>query len=340
MNAYTFSDVLIKPKYSEITSRSTVDISSNLKRVKLGLPIISANMKTITEAKMAVALSEHGAIGALHRFNTVEDAVNEFDEFYDILSITAKNNTSYNMPIVSVGVQEADKERFDKLYEAGARIFCIDVAHGHHILVKNMLEWIISKQLYDIIVIAGNVATADGAYDLADWGTDVIKVGIGPGSVCQTRQKTGVGVPQLYALDSIFNEFKNQGIKHVGIIADGGITSVGDICKALKFADTVMIGSMLSGTSETPGNVYRDPSGQFYKVYGGSASAENKGQNKFVEGMMKTVPFRGKAKYILREIEDGVKSTFSYVGANNMEEYKEKCEFQFITDGASRESKF
>lgn len=330
MNAYTFSDVLIKPKYSEITSRTNVDISTDLKGVRLKLPIISANMKTITGAKMALAMQTKGGMGILHRFNTIDEAI-----------VDLYNSTGHPRGAgVSIGVQEEDKDRFDKLYYAGARIFCIDVAHGHHVLVKNMLNWINTQKISDITIIAGNVATAEGAYDLADWGADVVKVGIGPGSVCQTRQRTGVGVPQLYALDTIYYEFKTQGIHNVGIIADGGITSVGDICKALKYADAVMIGSMFSGTSETPGNVYRDPTGQFYKVYGGSASAENKGQNKFVEGMMKTVPFRGKVKYILREIEDGIKSAFSYVGANNMKEYKEKCQFEFITDSASRESKF
>lgn len=334
MNAYTFSDVLIAPKYSEVISRSEVDISVDLHQLKLKIPVISANMKTITGYKMAVAIIQNGGLGALHRFNSIDNAISEF-------SLAANENRvrGINLPCVSIGVHDTDKDRFGRLYKAGARTFFIDVAHGHHILVKNMLWWIKSNILKDITLIAGNIGTGDGAYDLVDWGADVVKVGIGPGSVCQTRQRTGVGVPQLYALEDVYNTRKNQG-KIFGIIADGGITTVGDIAKALKYADAVMIGSMIAGTSETPGDVFRDPNGEFYKVYGGSASGENKGENKFVEGMTKTIRFKGKVKYILREIEDGIRSAFSYVGATNMKEYKEKCEFMFITDGAGRESKF
>ena len=327
MNTYTFNDVLIKPKYSEILSRSTVDLTS----MGLKLPVISANMKTITGPKMAKAMYDYDGMGILHRFNDIDTAVEEFKGVNSTLRCG-----------VSIGVQEEDKVRFDKLYDAGARLFCVDVAHGHHVLVKKMLQWIRANNFanYDNPwLIAGNIATGEAAYDLVDWGADILKVGIGPGSVCQTRSRTGCGVPQLYALEEVYNELKNQGKSNIKIIADGGITTVGDIAKALKFADAVMIGSMIAGTSETPGNVYKDPNGQFYKMYGGSASGENKGENKFVEGMMKTIPFRGKVKYILREIKEGLQSAFSYVGANNMAEYKEKCEFIHISGSASKESK-
>ena len=345
MNTYTFSDVLIEPKYSDIESRSKVDIGVDLNRnTHLRLPIISANMKTITGPKMANTMSRYGAFGLLHRFNTIQEAITDYQD-----AVNAKDEIFEKNIGVSIGVQEEDKERFDKLYTAGARIFCIDVAHGHHILVKKMLQWIRSKNLEDITLIAGNIATSDATYDLIEWGANIIKVGIGGGSVCQTRQRTGVGVPQLHALEQCkemvdqknklyeYNRYHNGSIK---MIADGGITSVGDIAKALKFADAVMLGGFLSGTSETPGNVYKDSDGQFYKVYGGSASGENKGKNTFVEGMMKTIPFRGKVKYLLREIEDGLKSACSYVGANNLSEFRAKCEFQFITGGSSKESKF
>ena len=338
MNKYTFNDVLIEPKYSEITSRSTVDISTDLGGVKLNLPIISANMKTITGTKMAIAMSENGGLGIMHRFNTIDNAVDDYKDFFDILSCTAKKDVDYRWPGVSIGVQEEDKERFDKLYEAGARIFCIDVAHGHHVLVKNMLGYIGLLGLTDIKVIAGNIATGNAAEDLSQWGANIVKVGIGPGSVCTTRQRTGVGVPQLSALEDVYYRLKVLK-SNTKIIADGGIVNIGDIPKALKYADAVMIGSMFAGTAETPGNAYRNSEGQYYKVYGGSASAENKGKNTFVEGMMKTVPFRGKVKYVLREIADGIRSAFSYVGANNLTEFKQKCDFIQITDGGTRESK-
>jgi IMP dehydrogenase len=338
----TFSDVLIRPKYSEVLSRSSValDISCKLNdnpNLNLTIPVISSNMKTITGSKMAVAMSESGGLGIMHRFNTVEDAVKDYKDFFETLSYTAKEGIDYRWPGVSIGVQEEDKERFDKLYEAGARIFCIDVAHGHHILVKNMIKWIRQNKV-NITLIAGNIATGEAVYDLSDWGANIVKVGIGPGAVCVTRQRTGVGVPQLSALREVREEIDSFKLK-TQILADGGIVQIGDIPKALKYAHVVMLGSILSGTSETPGKVFRNPEGQFYKTYGGSASGENKNTNRFVEGMVKTVPFRGHVKYILREIDDGIRSAFSYVGAFNLKEFQEKCEFIHISSGGAQESK-
>lgn len=334
MNAITFSDVLIKPKYSEVTSRSNVDLTTDMGKFKLRLPIISANMKHITGEKMAAELSKCGGLGILHRFNTVTD---NREQYIDAITPECLGKPR---PIVgvSIGVKKEDIRRFRLLYHHGARIFCIDVAHGHHILVKNMIDLIRQESSNDVCIIAGNIATSDAIYDLANWGADIVKVGIGPGSVCQTRNKTGVGVPQLSALEECSNQLLRQN-KHVKIIADGGIQTPGDIAKALKYADAVMIGSMIAGTSETPGNVYKDVNNQYYKVYGGSASGENKGESKFVEGMTKQVPFKGHVKYILREIEQGLQSAFSYVGASNVREYKDKCEFITITNAGTQESK-
>ena len=157
-------------------------------------------------------------------------------------------------------------------------------------------------------------------------------------SVCLTRKNTGVGVPQLYALEEVYRASCDTQYP-ASIIADGGISHVGDIAKALKYADAVMIGSMIAGTSETPSDVFRNVDDEFYKVYGGSASGENKGENRFVEGVIKTVKFKGHVKYILREIEQGLKSAFSYVGANNLKEFQTKCELIPISSGAQHESK-
>jgi len=353
MSEITFSDVLISPRYSEVYSRSKVDISSNMGAFTLELPVISANMRNITGAKMTYAQYQHGALGILHRFNSTKEAIEEFQDAMDYI-IHGKlmldyKPTTYSPELkykvgVSIGVHETDKERFEKLYEYGARIFCIDVAHGHHILVKNMLTWIRTNHSdkKDIVLIGGNVATAEGALDIHSWGADIIKVGIGPGAVCQTRQNTGVGVPQLQALQEIREAAvaKNIDLK---IIADGGVKTTGDIAKALKYANALMIGSLFAGTSETPGDVFEDQNGQFYKVYGGSASAENKlssgKENKFVEGMMKTVPFRGHVKYILRRIKENVQSAFSYVGAFNLTEFQQNAEFRYISGGGRSESK-
>lgn len=352
MNDFTFGDVLYKPKYSDIVSRSEVDITSDLGRFKLRLPMISANMKDITGPKMAIEMAKHGGLGILHRFNSTEEAVAEFKEA--IAGIEALdgddpnmvNPNSEYMPFVgvSIGVQERDKERFDALFSAGARIFCIDIAHGHHVLMKKMIEFIREREGEAPYIISGNIATPEAYVDMVDWGTSCVKVGIGPGSMCATRQNTGVGVPQLSALCRIFDAAKwNSTKRNVKIIADGGIKSNGDIGKALKYADAVMVGSFIAGTSETPGMVFENAKGEYYKVFGGSASAENKvnakAANAHVEGVMSTVPLRGHVKYILRKTHQNLQSCFSYSGARNLKELREKSEFVFLTGSGKQESK-
>jgi IMP dehydrogenase len=339
MKAYTFSDVLIIPKYSDVESRRDVDISSNLgtskNPIELLTPVISANMKSITESDMAVEMRKNGGLGILHRFNTINEAIKDF---------TIVKDAGFSCG-VSLGVNaiSGDHDRFDELYKAGARIFCIDVAHGNSRLVKEMTKWIKNQNYSDVYLIVGNIATFDGAYDLVDWGANCVKVGIGPGSVCETRYRTGVGVPQLYALQQIKEGLTKQGKSDIKIISDGGITCVGDICKAMKYSDSVMVGSFISGTTETPGKVFKDENGQYYKVYAGSSSGEHKSSNgaptDFIEGIAKKVPFRGHVKYIIQEILDGMRSSFSYVGALSLKEFQEKCEFIEITSGGKVESK-
>jgi IMP dehydrogenase len=326
---YTFNDVLIKPQYSEVTSRKNVDLSVNVKDLKINIPVISANMKSITGPRMATEMGIRGGWGILHRFNSIEGAVSDYEE------------ASEQNPGVSIGVNGDYMERFNALYTAGARYFCIDVAHGHHALMKNAINSI-KSEFEDIFVIAGNTATVSGAIDIRDWGADAVKIGIGPGAVCQTRTNTGVGVPQLSALEEVHKaySYKAGGIK---IIADGGIKTIGDIAKALAFSDMVMLGSFFAGTMETPGNVYKDASGSRYKVYGGSASGDNKDSNgkkvEFVEGVTTQVPLGDHVKFLLKEIKEGVQSSCSYVGANNLNEFKEKCEFIHISGGGKEESK-
>lgn len=330
--AYTYSDVLIKPQYSEVKSRTSVNLATTLGNVKLNLPIVTANMKTVTGPKMAITVAREGGLGILHRFDSVENQVADFKQCV------------YKCG-VSIGVKEEDKARFEALYEAGARTFCIDVAHGHNANMKRMLKWIndtifkwARNDRGQVTLIAGNIATPEAYSDLIEWGADVAKVGIGPSPVCRTRYNTGVGVPQLYALQTIHEQSMNED-KPIPIIADGGISHVGDIAKALRYADAVMVGSMIAGTSEAPGHVFRDEGGEFYKVYGGSASGESKGENRFVEGVVKTTKFKGKAKYIFKEIEQGLQSAFSYVGANDLKEFQNKCEFVHLSGGSRGESR-
>jgi len=163
-------------------------------------------------------------------------------------------------------------------------------------------------------------------------------------SACLTRKNTGIGVPQLYALESIREEFSKQGIKNVEIIADGGMSSIGDIAKSLRFADACMLGGMLAGTTETPGEVMVGEDGSFLKNYFGSASTQNKistnnGANEYIEGVAKTVPFRGHVRHILKHIKHGLQSSLAYTNSKNLKEFKQNCEFIEITSGGKTESR-
>jgi len=338
----TFSDILLRPQFSEVLSRSDVDITSDLGKLKLKLPVISSNMKHVTGVRMPVAMYENGGLGIQHRFKSIDESVVDYCE--SIRLINMPENPNYNKMIgVSVGVKPEEKERFEALYNAGARIICIDVAHGHHSLVRDMIYWI--KEHYDpqeLILIAGNVATPEGAIALSGWGADIIKVGIGPGAGCMTRRNTGVGAPQFSALKDIRTITQADDI-NLKIIADGGIKFIGDFSKALIYADAVMVGHFVAGTSETPGKVYRNKDNQLYKIYGGSASGENKTSNgnkqQYVEGVMQTIPFKGHVKHILNEIKEGIQSAFSYSGAINTREFKKRVSWRVISDGSQKESK-
>jgi len=345
----TFNEVMFVPQYSEIEHRGEdIDTSTNMGKFTLKLPIISANMKDITGPKMAAKMAMMGGLGILHRFGSgtpqerIKSSIDDFDETVRILTENGyynmtKNYNPFNIG-VSVGVQKDDYDRFDQLYRNGANLFTVDVAHGYHILVKKILTHMREFGGKKICIIAGNVATVEGAKALSDWGADIVKVGIGPGEVCITRKNTGVGVPQLKAIRSI-----KQALPYLPIISDGGIKHYGDIPKALKYANAVMVGSLIAGTSDTPGHVYQNEQGEYYKVYGGSASGERKvengGDNSFVEGVVKIVPFKGKVKYILRKAQDSISSSMSYSGARTMEIFREKSILADISSGARQESK-
>jgi len=357
--AFTFDDVMFKPKYSEVSSRSKVDLSTRIGNLDLKLPIISANMSDITEEKMVKEMFAHGGLGIMHRFMTIEENVKMFQKTHqELMEYLVKsgikdytNAKAAEYVGVSIGVGEQAQRRFRALWDAGAKTFCVDVAHGHHLKVKQILEFIYYNggNRDDITIIAGNVASSEGAIDLFKWGANVVKVGIGPGSCCQTRENTGVGIPQLWILKEIREALDTYpgdiDLKKATIIADGGIKKTGDIAKALKYADAVMVGGFLAGTSETPGHVYKAmDTGQFYKTMAGSASAESKikggKEQEFVEGGIRLIPFRGHVKYILREARENVQSSFSYSGASNLQEFRSRSELVKISGGGKKESKF
>jgi len=244
----TYDDVLLMPRHCEITSRSVPNLESRItKNFKTQTPFISANMDTVTEKDMAVAMAKLGAVGSLHRFLTTEEQAAQVKELYNL-----KQSMPELIIAASVGVKEEGMRRADALADAGVEILTLDIAHGDSVMMLEVLEYL-KKTHPHIDVIAGNVAMPDGVKRMCDAGADAVKVGIGPGSMCTTRIITGCGVPQLTAVSLCVAEAR----KHdVPVIADGGIKTSGDIVKAFAAgAESVMLGSMLAGTLETPGEV-------------------------------------------------------------------------------------
>jgi len=291
------------------------------------MPVVAANMKTVTGPEMAIALHKLGAMGILHRFQK------SHDEYQNDCTQLFKNNCPID---VSVGVNNLDSLVIFENNEISSflRSITIDIAHGHHIKMKkqinNLKDWIENNGLANQVdIIAGNVCTSEAVEDLSDWGADIVKVGIGPGSACTTRIMTGYGTPQFSAVLNCTEQKNKLGIK---IIADGGITSVGDIAKALAAgADAIMAGSLFAGTKESPGPKLRKgnyPNETFYKSYMGSASYESKletgNSGKHTEGVSMEIPYKGSVSYAIKDIHDGLCSAFSYAGASNLTEYQQK----------------
>ena len=326
---YTFDEVLIEPGYNDIGSRRDVldgaFTSVDFGGLVLSTPIFSANMDTITEAPMANAMFDLGGIGCLHRFSSIEE-----------------NERQYGMveheAVVSLGINE-DLERFEALYDMNARFFCVDVAHGHCKAVGQFIKRLKSCR-NDNFVIAGNVATYAAADYLAGCGADAIKIGIGPGSACTTRLKTGVGVPQLTAIMDIAPRIDRF------TIADGGITKGADFAKAIAAgADAIMIGGMLAGCDETPGSIVEEwpllevgpqyiGAKRSYKNFRGMASREaqedhfgNQDEWKTSEGESFRVPCKGPVANVVSDLMGGLRSAMTYVGARSITSFQKKVTF-------------
>lgn len=333
---YTFDDVLLVPKYSEITSRQHVDLSVDLgKGVKLVTPIVSANMKSITEVAMAQRMILFGGLAIFHRFGPPDSQIQFFKE---TASAYIEPENARNHVGCSVGIQYEDQKLVDKIVDVGCKIICVDVAHGDHVGCNEMTSWI-AKKYPDVLIIAGNVATRSGALRLYDSGANVIKVGIGGGSLCTTRIETGNGVPQLTALEEVYESSKAHhwsatGERRFKIIADGGIRRAGDIVKALCFSDAVMLGKLLAGTDETPGWVDQGTNGKKFKEYAGSSTHKTN----HVEGVIAKIPCKGPVTPIITKLLEGLRSGCSYQGASNLEELKISPEFVSITNAGLKES--
>lgn len=332
-----FDDVLLVPRRSSIRSRQDVSLQTRLSRnLTIGLPVVAANMDTVCEEAMATAVAKAGGIGMLHRFLPIENQAE---------MVTHVKNQGLVVG-AAVGTSFDTMERAKALVVAGVDAIVLDIAHGH---ADHAIETLVAlKREFgrDTDIIAGNVATREGAQDLIAAGADAVKVGVGPGGVCTTRLVAGVGVPQLTAINDC------SGLE-VPIIADGGIRLSGDIAKALAAgADSVMIGSLFAGTDESPGDLEQSPRGLVKTIRGMAsfeavqARAERAGEGidaeyfeqRAAEGVSGSVPYRGKVGKLIGTLMGGVRSAMSYCDARTIPELWEKASFVQVTPAGLTES--
>ena len=330
----SYDDVLLIPQYSNIKSRSEVDTGIALDKDNyFNIPIITSPMDTITEDAMAIAIGKLGGLGIIHRYNDIDMQAEMVQ--------SARQNLPIDIPVAAaIGITGDFKERAFELRKAGAGILCLDVAHGHHILMKESLEELKGEFGNTIHLMAGNIASKEGFESLASWGADSIRIGIGGGSICSTRIQTGHGVPTL---QSIIDCAKISEKYDTKLIADGGIKNSGDIVKAIAAgAHMVMIGSLVAGTTETPGQIITHENTKSYKVYRGMASREAqlkwRGKTSSLEGVSAFVPYRGNVRNIIDELIVGIRSGLSYSGVKTLIELHSKAEFVRQTSASLHES--
>ena len=352
----TFDDVLLIPAESHVLPNEVKLDTKLAPNLQLHIPLISAGMDTVTEGNMAIAMAENGGLGVIHKNLSIEAQVEEVKKAKGKtvdpnLPHPAVDNQGRLLAAAAVGVTSDTFERAESLLEAGADAIVIDTAHGHSAGVLRKIKEI-REHFSNATLIAGNVATSEGTAALFDAGVDVVKVGIGPGSICTTRIVAGVGVPQITAIYDAASVAQKYGKK---IIADGGIKYSGDVVKALAAGgNAVMLGSMFSGTTEAPGTIFTNEGKQF-KSYRGMGSVGAMSQqhgssdryfqggvneaNKLVpEGVEALVPYKGDVSNIIYQIDGGLRAGMGYVGAGTIEELIENSQFVQITNAGLRES--
>ena len=352
----TFDDVLLIPAESHVLPNEVKLDTKLAPNLQLHIPLISAGMDTVTEGNMAIAMAENGGLGVIHKNLSIEAQVEEVKKAKGKtvdpnLPHPAVDNQGRLLATAAVGVTSDTFERAESLLEAGADAIVIDTAHGHSAGVLRKIKEI-REHFPNATLIAGNVATGEGTAALFDAGVDVVKVGIGPGSICTTRIVAGVGVPQITAIYDAASVAQKYGKK---IIADGGIKYSGDVVKALAAGgNAVMLGSMFSGTTEAPGTIFTNEGKQF-KSYRGMGSVGAMSQqhgssdryfqggvneaNKLVpEGVEALVPYKGDVSNIIYQIDGGLRAGMGYVGASTIEELIENSQFVQITNAGLRES--
>ena len=338
--ALTFDDVTLIPKYSEILP-SEVDTSIKLtKNLKLKIPLLSSAMDTITEAKMAIEIAKAGGLGIIHRNLHIKKQIAEIRKVKKRKLLVG----------AAVGAGPNEFERAEAVLRENVDMIVVDTAHGHTKKVSEIIKFIKRKKKINTALCAGNIATPEAAKFLIKLGVDVIKVGIGPGSICTTRLVAGIGVPQLSAILQVRNGVKNKNVK---IISDGGIKYSGDLAKAFAAgADAVMIGSLFAGTDETPGKLIKR-NGKYFKSFRGmgSVGAMNRGSadryfqtkqkdiSKYVpEGVEGFAKYKGKVSKVISKLIGGLKSSMGYLGSTQIKYLRQKPKFVKITKAGFYES--
>ena len=338
--ALTFDDVTMIPKYSEVLP-SEVDTCTQLsKHLSLKIPLLTSAMDTVTESRMAIAIAKAGGIGIIHRNLDIKKQIEEIKKVKKQKLLVG----------AAVGAGPLELKRAESILKEKVDLIVVDTAHGHSKKVAEIIKVIKKKKTNKTTLCAGNIAKAEGAKFLIKLGVDVIKVGIGPGSICTTRLVAGIGVPQLSAILETKKGVKNNKTK---IISDGGIKYSGDIAKALAAgADAVMIGSLFAGTMEAPGKLIKK-NNKLYKNFRGmgSVGAMNKGSadryfqtkqkntSKYVpEGVEGFVKFKGDVSSIIYKLIGGLKSSMGYLGTKKIANLKNKTNFVKITKAGFYES--
>ena len=338
--ALTFDDVTLVPKYSEILP-SEVDTSIKLtKFLKLKIPLLSSAMDTVTESKMAIAIGRAGGIGVIHRNLDIKKQILEIQKVKKHKILVG----------AAVGAGPKEFERASAILKENVNLIVVDTAHGHTKKVSEIIRFIKKKKNKKTALCAGNVATAQAAKFLKKLGVDIIKVGIGPGSICTTRLVAGIGVPQLSAILNVRNGMRDKNVK---IISDGGIKYSGDLAKAFAAgADAVMIGSLFAGTDETPGKLIKK-NGKLFKSFRGmgSVGAMNKGSadryfqskqkdiSKYVpEGVEGLAKYKGKVSTVIYKLVGGLRSSMGYLGSKQIRYLRKNPQFVKITKAGFYES--
>jgi len=327
----SFDDVLLKPKYSDVPTRSLINTTVKVGGFKFKVPFVPANMKTVTSIDMARYMIKLGGLAILHRFSEGDEQLEIF------LKLVGESWHNRNHIGLSIGVKKEDYAKVDSYISRGARIICVDVAHGHSRSAHEMCSYINNRHK-NVLIIAGNVATYDGAKMLWSAGAHVVKVGIGSGSICTTRIETGCGVPQLTALLDVVEGRKNYKLEEtfgrkLYVMSDGGIRTPGDAAKALCIADMVMIGSAFAGTDEAPGELVTY-AGSTHKSYNGSST--HKLSRK--EGVEAFVPHKGSMEKVMTRFVEGLQSCCSYQGVTNLSDLKSDPQFIRVTNAGLVES--